>query len=332
MFNADINIFEVLEKAPGPIPGTRAAHLYPSGASVRVKNQAGAEKVYGGCLREQYLKYKGEAPSDIYKDNTSLGVWLAGDQIQDVVEERFKRAGIFVQSELHVFLPEYNVSGRIDTIIHNRKEGDDFRLMGVEIKSKSGYNAQTSYIRANKSAVPTEFRPSDEHILQSMVYMHACNTLPTLQEYNIKKWLVLYVLRDSYDFNYFEIELTPESYSRGYGYPVIYSYLQPEGFVYTRFKMQDVLDRWKELNAKIAINSLPERDFTNVYSNATLEQMSANGDLSATNQKFVAAGKHANVTREVHGNKEPMGDFACAYCDYRSKCWNLGKYVDGYFT
>ena len=334
MYNQDINLHKLITQAPAMIPGMRPSHLYPSSTSVKINVPGKGTKVYGGCNRLQYLRYLGEAPSDFRTDSESLGVFTAGDQIQDIIEERFKRAGVFVQSELPMYIKEHNVSGRIDTII---KDAQD-QFYGVEIKSKCGYWAQTHYITPTKSSNPVDFRPADEHILQSMVYMHAFNTQPHLAKYKIKKWLVLYILRDTYDYNYFELELTDESYSnaqgtkKGAGYPIIYSKVKPEGFVYSRLSMNDIEARWTELNKDIKNVNLPARDFNHVYTPELLQIMNNNGEFAATISKKVSEKKYAQVTQMNGDVKEPLGDKACMYCEFRSKCWGLGSYKENDFT
>jgi hypothetical protein len=333
MFGSEINLFKEMAEAPKPIPGMRASHWYPSGARVKVAHpKTGAMKVFGGCIRAQVARYMQEAPSDVMHDEESLGVWMAGDQIQDVIEGRWKQAGVFVQSELPIYLKSHNVSGRIDTILEKEQPNGSKKKFGVEVKSKAGYYSQTSYISPNKSANPTDFRPADDHLLQSMIYMHACKTEPQLQPYNIDKWLIAYILRDNYAFNYFELELTDDTYSRGAGYPIIYSKVKPEGFIYGWFSVKDIFDSFEEMEKHEKAKTLPPRDFINVYSQQELQQKAADGDLGKTHCTSIANGQFHKVTRTVNGTKEPLGDFQCAYCNFRSKCWGLGNYKENQFT
>lgn len=332
------------------LPGTAPVHIHPSSASVKVLVN-GSPTVIGGCNRKQYLQLKFEQVSDRGYISEDIGPGKIGDLLQDYVEDQlFKRAGVFVQNELKIYLPQWNVSGRVDTILRDEKTlipvnggyieasalqpGDEatgpavkgITYYGVEIKSKSGYQSEGKYIRAKKSTAPTDFRPQDEHLLQAMVYLYACRTIPSLQPYKITKWFIFYVLREDGKYNYFEVELTDFDSPHGFGYPVIYSNSAPNGFIYKRLGMDDVIKRWEELNFCCDLNILPDRDYFLTYPIDRLNAMLANGDdLSKENRELIGAGKHTQcVVGKGTANERPLGDFECYTCPFKSKCWGLG--------
>jgi len=361
MFNDDIDLFNEFQDGVDrkrPIPGLRAQHLYPSGSSVVVTNPQGRKLTIGGCQRKQYLQYKEESRSDQGYITEDIGPAEVGNLLQDYVEkELFEKADLFLQSELQLYLSQWNVSGRADTMIrkvydvvtvHRPSEGtfdvetkdlqqDDViispmkrigKYYGVEVKSKDGYFAEKSYIRANKSGAPTDFRPADEHIIQSLIYLYAFSTIPGLKKYNIDSWFVFYVLRGDGRYNYFRIEMTDHSSQHGFGYPIIYSYAKPDGFVYKRFGIQDVIKRWEELNFCINNNVLPDRDYELIYSPSTLQSLLAEKSsmLNKENKGLVASGQYQSVmTGKGTQNERALGDFECYACPYKSKCWGLNN-------
>lgn len=330
MYNDGLDLNTTLDKMwkhRGPIPGMRASHLYPSSASVKVFNKnTGKDEVIGGCLRKQFLHFNQESVSDpgFYID--SIGPAEIGNLVQDYIEDKFKLSGVFIQSELSIYLAKFNVSGRVDTILgHFNELSQSIEYYGVEIKSKDGYYNQGKYVNPLRSANPVEFRPADEHLLQSMVYQDAFNTVPTLMPYNMKKWMVLYVMRGTGDYNHFEMELTKENSKSGYGYPILYSKIKPDGFIYKKFSINDIHKRWEELNFCIKNDILPDRDFIDAYSPLELQTMNNQGLLNKTNSEKVAKGQFGKITMKVNGVDEALGDFACKYCNYRSKCWGLNN-------
>lgn len=246
--------------------------------------------------------------------------------VQDYIEDKFKLTGHFIQSELPIYLPQYNASGRVDTILaYKDKITGDVKYCGVEVKSKDGYYNEGKFINHPKRGNPNDFRPSDEHLMQSMIYYDAFNTLPYLQQYPIEKWLVMYVMRGTGDYNHFEMKMTTENSQLGYGYPIIYSKAKPQGFVYNKFSIKDIHKRWEELNWHIHHKQLPARDYIDTYSTTQLQQMNNNGELNKANSGHVAAGNFAKCTMTVNGIKEPLGDFACKYCRFKSKCWGYNN-------
>lgn len=361
MFQEGLDLFAEVKHAMenrGRLPDISPAHIHPSGASV-VASINGAPTVIGGCNRKQYLQLKYEGASDTGYISEDIGPAEVGNLLQDYVEHQlFNKAGLFLQNELKVYLPQWNVSGRIDTIL--RKEdwwipvdggwvpisqvdatvkpvgapANTATYYGVEIKSKSGYQSESKFIRAKKNAQPTDFRPQDEHILQAMVYLYACRTLPSLQKYKINKWFIFYVLREDGKYNYFEVELTDFDSQHGFGYPVLYSYLAPKGFIYKRLSMGSIIARWEELNFCVRHNILPDRDYSLVYSPSRLNAMLAAGDdgLSKENRELIGAGKHGQVmTSRGTANERPLGDFECYTCQFKSKCWGLGGATESEF-
>lgn len=361
MFQDSLNLFEEIKKAQenrGRLPDTAPAHLYPSSASVNVTIN-GSPSIVGGCNRCQFLRMKYESPSDTGYISEDIGPAEVGNLLQDYVEkELFQKSGLFIQSELKVYLPQWNVSGRIDTIL--RKEdwwipidggwvpieqlntgvkpvgqpAHTATYYGVEVKSKSGYGSESKYIRPKKSTIPTEFRPADEHILQAMTYLYACRTIPSLQKYKINKWFIFYVLREDGKYNYFEVELTDFDNTHGFGYPVIYSHLAPQGFIYKRLSIDGMIKRWEELNFCIRYNILPDRDYVAIYPPAMLSAMLAAGDdrLNKENKELIAAGKFSQcMTAKGTANERPLGDFECYTCPYRSKCWGMNNLPENSF-
>jgi len=324
-----LNMYDVLAGQPKPVPGMRASHLYPSSASAVIFDKAlGRNVVQGGCLRQQFLQFLQEPPSDIRTDMETLGSWTLGDMLQDYIEDRFKEGGFFLQSELPVYIKELNLSGRIDTILKVwNPTTNQWKLVGQEVKSKSGYWAETNYINPTRSTTPTDFRPDPKHMYQSMIYLWACLNLPWLKDFGIDTWFITYILRESGDFNWFELKLTDANFQKGPGYPIVYSKLNKTGFVIgSEACVDDIFERYMQLLEMIKIKQLPARDYINAYSVDQLIEFNNAGKLNTTDSKKVAAGQFSQLTQKHGETKEPKGDSECMYCAYRSKCWGLGNF------
>ncbi len=188
--------------------------------------------------------------------------------------------------------------------------------------------SKSNYIRANKTAEPTSFRPDDEHIMQSMIYLWAFNNLPVLKKHDIKKWLIFYTLRENGLYNYFEMTITDESSPHGAGFPMISSYKHPKPFVYMRFNMRDIIKRWEELNFCLEHHILPDKDFDLTYSHSQLQALLANNYPyfgKDTKDKIRAGNTTGLILKKGTANERPVGDFQCYACPYKSKCWGLNN-------
>jgi len=344
----------------GTIPDVRAQHLHPSETSVMLDRHPyfGTKRAVGGCLRKQYLRYYLEPSSDEGYPTEDIGPAEIGNLLQDFVEKNlFEKADLLLQSELQIYLPQWNVSGRIDTILKkdtivvpisdpaNSNQtlaipamqllpgsvvtGSPYlyrQMFGVEVKSKDGYYSEKEYIRCQKSANPKDFRPQDEHIMQAMIYLYAFQTLPLLKKYNINKWLMFYVLRENGKYNYFELTMTDANSTHGAGWPRISSYANPTPFVYKRFNMSGVIKRWEELNFCIKHQIIPDRDYSLMYNPAELTSLAMNEYpyLGKENKEKIQQGRFSEVILKKGTQFErPMGDFECYVCPYKSKCWGL---------
>lgn len=263
----------------------RMLSLYPSEASVTMTDEDGFQYTEGTCTRAAFLrvtgKYPGEPPSargeKIMSVGTTLEKWFI---------ERWKEMGIWIDNNTKFYWAEYNVSGELDAILVEPDTGDPY---GVEIKTFYGYDAEKR-IFGNKSV---QGFPKINQLLQTLVYTYFFRN-------KLKYFKMCYMSRGDARTREFKIEVQE---IEGKWYPVI------DGYVYKKFSIQDILDRYKMLNYYINNDIMPPRDYDLVYTDERVEREKAKGNVSKT--KYEAWSK----------GKKKIGDWQCGYCPYKHPCW-----------
>lgn len=310
MYGDQVNITEELTRVlfSSPVPKMRVPHIYPSSASASFHHPRYKEDmVIGGCLRQSYLRFMGEIPSD---RDTPLGPGSAevGSVLEDAVKNWMLRAGIFLADQIPVSIPEYNVSGRADFMV---KKGNN--ICGVEMKSKEGYHGMMTVMKEDNEG---NYRPAFDHMAQGMVYLwYFRDVIPKSYNFVINKWIFLYVLRDNGSMAQHDLLLGAD------GYPIIENQKYPNGARIPLFGIQHIRDRWETLNNYISSKTVPPRDYELIYTKEKLKNMASQNRMTKLQCASVEKGQFAKA---VHSwNKEKLGDKPCQWCEFKSKCWGL---------
>lgn len=262
-------------------------HYYPSEASVKIIED-GQEEVLGGCIRASYFRLSKEFAGDKPEARAEY-IFIQGKSVENFLVDLFKEMGIWHASSVRFTNAEYNISGELDAVLVE----PDGTLYGAEIKSFYGYYAAKE-ICGNKWKAG---KPKDSHLLQTLVYLyHFRGRLPYFR--------IIYFARDEVKRKTFKIELHQEG---DLFYPKV------DGIVDRRFTVNDVLARYKELDAYVKSGEIPPVDFELQYSDAKIEDFFAKGKVSKTKYNAWKAGKLKPY--------EHIGDWQCSYCPFKAVCW-----------
>lgn len=268
---------------PGP------EHYYPSESSVIVHSTNGTTTKEGACMRKAYLRILGEVkPSkmEIYL------AWAAalGKATEQILVEQWKVAGWLVGNNMKFYNKQYNVSGELDAVLRDPGTGE---LFGVECKTWWGYYASRE-ILGNKS---TPGYPKIAHLLQTLVYLKETQNVLTHMR-------LFYVARDSGDRREFIVESHTDD--QGVSWPVV------DGVVNYGFSINDIYDRFTQLDKHVKEKNLPEPDYDMVYSSEKVNEMFALGKVSDS----------AFKKWQKSPQKNPIGHYMCKYCPYDKYCYN----------
>lgn len=263
----------------------RQATLYPSEASVEIKEEDGTSYIEGTCLRAAFLRVTGkETPAKA--EARGEYIMSIGKTIEEWLMDRWKEMGIWVSNNTKFYWSEYNVSGELDAILVEPHSGDPY---GVEVKTFYGYDAH-KHIIGNKSHAGF---PKINQLLQTLVYTYFFRD-------RLKYFKMIYVARDDIERKEFTIEVQEEN---GKWWPVI------DGNLFKKFSIDDMLARYKLLNYHIQNDIMPPRDYELVWDTARVEREKAKGNVSKT------------AYAEWEKGKRKIGDWQCRYCAYKLPCW-----------
>lgn len=343
--------------------------FYPSDASAHVNGQT-----YGSCRRAQFLNYLNnvvrydKVAERKYEDWYSIWevaqkvilpkspktnwIFKAGDRHEAHLIDEFKDAGLFDSEQIQIYIPDYNVSGRIDLIA---KDPETNLLTIIEVKSCYGPAAESimgsDWARKNK--LPG--KPKENNLMQISLYQHWYANKRG-DEFTCGE--LIYGERGNGDTISFEVSVDVESTS------IAYRQIEPyySDWIFTPYSVTDILENYKWQQENLEKRLVPPRDFNLIY---TDEQMllyseeaydvvvdgskeaisvskfisSANGE---TGRKFTLKNKkgvEASLTkasaeqfvkywdRKVNGGrsvqKPEEGSKKCSWCDYKRFCYDF---------
>lgn len=255
----------------------RKPHLYPSEASVEGIDDHGRKTVYGTCMRKAYLrvtKTAEEAPPDA----RAQWIFMQGKIIEEALVERWKQMGIWLENNLKFYWPEYNISGEIDALLANPETGEMF---GVEVKTFYGYHGKKQIMGNTRQ----KGAPKMSHLLQSLIYTSYFKD-------RIPYWKMVYFARDEVARREFNIRLSEED-KDGKIWPII------DGESFSKFSVNDILDRYTKLNEHIEKEIVPDKDYTLYYDDKRVEEEKKLGNVSKS------------AYEKWQKGKKKIGDWQC---------------------
>ena len=134
----------------------KAPTQWPSEATAIVESEHGDLEVIGKCRRSAYFRLLLDAYSfspnyEMYKplvdqlelqkidvDPYMRWIWVAGNLYEDFCVNIAKESGVFISGQTQIYVPEINLSGKIDLVVINPST-KLFHI--IEVKSVYGFNA-----------------------------------------------------------------------------------------------------------------------------------------------------------------------------------------------
>lgn len=279
--------------------GSSRPAIYPSEASVKFTDN-GFDRVEGKCLREAYYRikeYKKTEPASIYlNDVASVGKW---DEIGLI--ERWKEMGLWVANNIKFYNIPYVLSGELDCVL--RESGTD-NLIGYEVKSYYGYAAEKQILGGKRPYFPGA--PKYSHLLQASIY--AWEFKDKFSEYRI-----YYLERGNGKRCEFRVGTEVINGRNLIWYEQVPGYSfngATDQRIYYPFAVEDIYSRIKLLGEYVRKEELPPKDYGIPWSADKVEYFYSKGEL--------AKGKYTDWKKDPE--KNPINDFQCSYCFYRSQC------------
>jgi len=316
--------------------------LWPSEASAMIEDTHGRPKVVGKCRRSTFFRYlvsnykfynkynhlsllvNDIEQKYISPDRYLLWLWAAGELYEEYIVNLSKAAGIFVETQTQVYVPEQNVSGKIDVITINPDSG---KKRINEIKSVYGFGANAVLGTPYERKKGLSGTPRDSNLMQIALYhwkIAANNS-------NFENSALLYGSRDT--GRYAEYSIWTENQD---GYTIIkYQGISPK--ITTAIQSPITIDSILQDGYQYVINHLeagevPPRDYELQYTQEKINELYNDKELSKTDTE-----KHEKILERITDNilrieagKKPLkelkpiekGDWQCDRCSYKNVCYN----------
>lgn len=344
--------------------------FWPSSAAAIGKDGS----IHGGCRRKiflQYLKYVyqyskksdgrynfwnhliEELEKSLIKDSKYMHwIWEQGNLFEKHIIDLIKESGLFVGEQIQVYIPEYNVSGKIDSIAFNAETG---KYIITEIKSIYGANGEKvlGSLWERKNGIAGE--PRDYNLMQIAIYQWHYAT----EDFDYGQ--LIYGDRGHGKYTVFQVDVDKKSGE------IRYRCIDPgeTDWVIVPYTIFDILNNYKFLQECVDSGKIPARDFQLKYSDQkltllinesykiieldkeeqpvkeylTIEDFLVNPN-NIKGRKFLIESKGSTsinkvtaeqyikyIDRVINGGrpvKKPEdGDYQCtAFCSYRNFCYN----------
>lgn len=303
--------------------------LWPSSATAEVDG-----KVIGKCRRQNFLRYakdnyafsdKYEHLQDIYElvSNNTIPpsvyiqwIWRAGELYEQYCIDLAKESGVYVAEQVNIYIPDFNVSGKIDLITIN-PETSKYHI--VEVKSIYGFNANSVLGTDSQRRDGSLGTPRESHLMQIGLYQSWYgNTNPDFAE-----GLLVYGARDTGKYGEFlvTVELNEEDGKHYIHYKPNTPFIGPK--VNTGMSIENILMNYKLVEDALTSKEVPPRDYDLLYSQERIEEMYQNGELGKTDKA-----QHEKRKQQLADGKKRVvkpvekGDWQCRLCEYRNICYD----------
>lgn len=309
--------------------------LWPSDATAIITNDDGSQSVIGKCRRASFFRYlidlyhydtkkyshyeplvtqlKKEAePVDPYM----RWIWKQGDLYEEYCLQTSKDSGVYVADQTQIYIPEYNVSGKIDIVVINPNTG---KYKIVECKSVYGFNANTVLGSPAQRKNGIMGIPKDNYLMQLGIYQWWYAN----KSEDFEDALIVCGARDTGKFAEYglTVEVNEET-----GNNHIYWY---QNFPYpsqtkidTGISMESITSNYEFISNSIATGIVPDNDYFIQYSDQKIKEMFENGELNKSETARVQKRLEQIEKKASKINKQiDKGDWQCKYCKYKNTCF-----------
>lgn len=315
------------ELSRGLLDEQKAPTLWPSAATAIVN-----DKVVGKCRRQSYYRYANDSYNFSEKydyleelvlelkekkipiSQYTKWIFRAGELYEDYCIELAKQAGVFVGTQISIYIPKFNVSGKIDLVVLNP---EDSTYQVIEVKSIYGFNS-TNVIGTDTMHKKNEMgTPRESHLMQLGIYQSWYA--------NPKGWgpgILLYGARDTGRFAEFLVTVETDEEDG-----LDYIYYQGNYPVQTKkinsgITMQSIMKNYAYIMECLEEDKIPDRDYYLSYTEEMIDALYEAGELNKTDtaqyekrKKQLEEGK-SRVVKPVE-----KGDWQCRLCEYKNICY-----------
>lgn len=311
----------------------KAPTLWPSEASAVIENEYGELKNIGRCRRSVFFRFlvqcykyydkysfyeelvKEIKTKEIPPETYLQFIWKQGQLYEDFLLESAKNSGVYIDDQTQVYIPEFNVSGKIDIIVLDPSESK-YRIL--EAKSVYGFNANKVLGTPSERKQGQMGVPKPNYLMQLGIYQwwYANN------DDNFSDALLVAGARDT--GKYAEFGLTVER-NEETNEDHIYYYQNdpyPADKVDSKITIQNIMSQYKYIQDCLDTSVIPERDFDLKYSDEQIDTLYSRGKLNKSETARYEKRKSQIENKSSRINKQiDKGDWQCGFCSYRKVCY-----------
>lgn len=304
----------------------RQPTLWPSEASAVISSEHG-DQVVGKCRRAVFFRYlvdnffyykpkydnwapfvdrliKNTLPTDRYL------TWIghAGQLYEESVIGLAKDAGVYIDSQIPIYVQSHNISGKIDIVIINPETG---RKSLIEAKSIYGFNADNIIGTAASHRKGEMGTPRDSNLMQIAIYQWWLGEREDLEDARL-----IYGARDTGRYAEFNVTIDKGIITYQGTEPVLTKR------VTSPITIQSILDQYLYIQKSIDANQIPVRDYDLQYSDEKILSLYESGKLTKIETQRVAR-RLEQIKEGKKPNKQiEKGDWMCERCQYRNICYD----------
>jgi len=311
-----------------PLGEQKAPTLWPSSATATKSNNS----LVGKCRRQAFFRYvkdsyyfydeyesletlvnhieENELPVSLY----TQWIWQQGELYERYCINLAKESGVFVATQTSIYVPKYNISGKIDLIVVNP---ETTKLHIVEVKSVYGFNANSVLGTEAQQRKGNLGEPRDSHLMQLGIYQWWYGN----NDDRFGEGLLVYGARDTGRYAEYKVTVEKENDKHYIFYEGNTPITTPK--VNSGIAIEEILKNYKLIQDSLVSKQIPPKDYDLLYSQDKIEELYNDGLLSkADTAQFEKRKKQIEEGKKRVVKAVEKGDWQCRLCQYKNICYN----------
>jgi len=258
-------------------------------------------------------------------------IWAQGELYEQYIIDMAKQTGVFLYTQVPIYIPGYTVSGKLDLIFVDPETGKLHIAEAKSVYGEGGTKVMGTPAMRREGYLGT---PKDSNLIQAGIYEWWWASKN--EAYGHTR--LIYGDRGTGMYAEFEVACRPGVDADGNPVTEIWYLPMCRKGEWTKspFTIDSILAAYRSNRLHIQNGTVPDRDFDEVYSKEKLalyyntgrltrkadrEQWEAHVQREELNAQLEAEGKKPKVPIKI----PEVGDFHCRYCDFSKACPLVGK-------
>lgn len=295
---------QIVEKRFQEENDPRDRHRYwPSEASIAYTDEHGVRRILGKCIRAVAYSALGVQRTDAI-DARGLRIMHMGKIIEACEQQWAKDAGLWWGSNVKFRhrVGHMTISGEVDMFIRR----PDGTIEGIEFKSGYGYFFESEIFGNTRKFG----YPKPDHLMQVVLYLDHYDQVETFG--------IVYVNRGDLSRAEHRVSLVQQENGDKTIRVITRAKDKVNDIVDERFTVNSIYQRFMELDNYLNDDTIPPRDYSIQWDNATIEREWGFKNISKSKYD------------KWKSRKQPIGDWMCRYCSYVNLCYNENTPGDAY--